>query len=130
MSTVPLVGRKAELDELISAFEAAAAGNGSVCLVSGEPGIGKTRLAPELSARAKPRGAEVHWGGAWEVEGALSLWPWARVLSSVASTAHGRSVLETCGTSLGLLLPELRAKDPKAGAVEPEQAPFHLAVAL
>src|SRR6188508_1943627 len=109
MSTLPLVGRKAELDELISAFERAAAGNGSVCLLSGEPGIGKTRLAQELSAHAKNRGAEVHWGRAWEVEGALSLWPWVRVLQSVASTGAGRRALEECGPTLSMLLPDLRA---------------------
>jgi DNA-binding SARP family transcriptional activator len=49
----PLVGRAAELERLVSAWERARAGEGQVILVEGEPGQGKTRLIEELVARAR-----------------------------------------------------------------------------
>ena len=41
---VPIVGRNAELAQLRAALVAASGGAGRLVLVSGEPGIGKTRL--------------------------------------------------------------------------------------
>jgi len=60
----------------------AAAGQGSIFLLSGEAGIGKTRLAAELVQRGRDRGVTVFWGRAWEVEGARSCWPWVQVLGA------------------------------------------------
>jgi DNA-binding NtrC family response regulator/tetratricopeptide (TPR) repeat protein len=47
----PFVGRASELDELAQAFASAAARRGGVVLVSGEPGIGKSRLLREIQKR-------------------------------------------------------------------------------
>jgi len=44
-------------------------GNGRLVLVSGEPGIGKTRLVEELAALAEDQGAVVAWGRVDEAEG-------------------------------------------------------------
>ena len=48
----PLVGRQAELAALGTALREAARGHGSVVLVTGEPGLGKTRLVQECRRRA------------------------------------------------------------------------------
>ena len=48
----PFVGRDAELAELREHWDAVAGGEGRVVLVSGEPGIGKSRLAHELCEQA------------------------------------------------------------------------------
>ena len=48
-STRPFVGRVQELADLASALEEAASGRGSLVLLTGEPGIGKTRLMSELA---------------------------------------------------------------------------------
>jgi hypothetical protein len=47
--TTPLVGRDEELDLLRRRWQQAKAGEGRVVLLSGEPGIGKSRLTVELS---------------------------------------------------------------------------------
>ncbi len=50
----PLVGRNAELDQLVSTWQAVAGGRAATVVVSGPPGIGKTRLIEELCDVAGP----------------------------------------------------------------------------
>src|SRR5262249_42209406 len=47
----PLIGRDEEIDLLLRRWARARAGEGQVVLVSGEPGIGKSRLTAELEGR-------------------------------------------------------------------------------
>lgn len=58
----PLSGRAPELVLLLDAWADAAAGHRRVALVSGEPGIGKTRLAAELVARVHEEGGLALYG--------------------------------------------------------------------
>src|SRR6478752_8593446 len=58
----PLSGRGPELARLLDAWADAAAGNRRVALVSGEPGIGKTRLVAELVARVHAEGGLTLYG--------------------------------------------------------------------
>src|SRR6516165_4081400 len=53
----PLVGRDEEIDLLLRRWVRAKAGDGQIVLVSGEPGLGKSRLAAELADRLR---AEPH----------------------------------------------------------------------
>ena len=67
------VGRERELSELRGGLADATSGRGRVggmFLISGEPGIGKTRLADELASEAASRGMRVVWGRCWEGGGA------------------------------------------------------------
>ena len=75
----PFVGRASELTDLEGAFGGLASG-GSLFLVHGEPGIGKTRLADELGRRATAAGVRVLWGRCREVEGRPPYWPWIQVI--------------------------------------------------
>lgn len=77
------VGRQEELADLTSALEDAALGQGSLVLLTGEPGIGKTRLMAELGRMAGQRGFSVVAGRCWEEGGAPPYWPWIQVLRSV-----------------------------------------------
>jgi predicted ATPase len=63
------VGRAHELAELGRAIDAARAGSGTAVLVAGEAGIGKTRLASELAARARDDGFEVLLGRSIDLVG-------------------------------------------------------------
>src|SRR5215831_582494 len=47
-TTTPLVGREEEIDLLLRRWQQAKAGGGCVVLITGEPGIGKSRLAHTL----------------------------------------------------------------------------------
>jgi hypothetical protein len=65
-----LVGRGRELGQFERALDAARQGSGTTALVSGEVGIGKTRLASELAARARDAGFEVLLGRSIDLVGA------------------------------------------------------------
>lgn len=105
------VGRDAELADLDTMVAALGKGIGSTVLISGEPGIGKTRLAGELARQAAAQDCVVAWGRAWEAGGAPAFWPWTRALQELFSAvpddvaaeiragAHGRldSVLGGAG---------------------------------
>ena len=69
-----LYGRAKELASLLGALDAASEGRGSSVVVSGEPGIGKTRLVQELVDVAASRGFGVGWGRCPESGAAPSFW--------------------------------------------------------
>ena len=96
------VGRERELDRLRKAFDEAFAGHGSMVMLVGEPGIGKTRAAQELETYARMRGAQVLWGRAHESSGAPAYWPWTQVGNNYASS-----------NDLTLLIPDMQNKGPE-----------------
>jgi DNA-binding NarL/FixJ family response regulator len=63
-----LVGRARELERLEALAMRAADGQGAVCVITGEPGIGKTRLVERALAGWKSRGFETYAAAAWEME--------------------------------------------------------------
>jgi tetratricopeptide (TPR) repeat protein len=74
------VGRTHELGHIDAAFAEVTAGRSSVTVVSGEPGIGKTRLCEEAAARAAAGGLNVVDARCWLDGGAPPLWPWQPIL--------------------------------------------------
>ena len=62
---------------------ALADGRGGLYLLSGEPGIGKTRLADEVARQAEAQGLAVAWGAAWDGGAAPAYWPWIEVVRSL-----------------------------------------------
>ena len=134
------VGRERELGELRRALDEAKSGRGRLFLISGEPGIGKTRLADELAAEAVSREMRVVWGRCWEGGGAPAYWPWIQVIRgrlNSADLAERRSVLESEHASsmvetVAQIVPELHAIAPRplksamAPRPAPEQTQFRL----
>jgi DNA-binding winged helix-turn-helix (wHTH) protein len=76
----PYVGRPALLAALDRALADAAGGAGSLQLLIGPAGIGKTRTAIELARRARSRGLGVAWAHCDPGAGAPPLAPWHRLL--------------------------------------------------
>ncbi|MEZ4503460.1 MAG: protein kinase [Dehalococcoidia bacterium] len=79
------VGRERELERLRSAFDEAFSGRGSVVMLVGEPGIGKTRTSLELETYARMRGGRVIWGRAHEAAGAPPYRPWVQAADTYSS---------------------------------------------
>ncbi|MCW3047550.1 MAG: transcriptional activator domain, partial [Solirubrobacterales bacterium] len=80
----PLVGRDAELAALLALWERVRAGSGALALIGGEGGIGKTRLAGELVARARAQGARTASCAALDLGGAPPFGLWAELLAHLA----------------------------------------------
>jgi hypothetical protein len=109
------LGRDAEMAELASGLDDLSVGRGSVFLASGEPGIGKTRLAEEVAESAAVRGFSVHWGRAWESGGAPSFWVFTQVMRDICRglSAHTLGeVVGSLGPELLRVLPELARQIP------------------
>jgi DNA polymerase III delta prime subunit len=79
----PFVGRASELDELRAALNETGRGRGSLFVLSGEPGIGKTRLMQELAREAGKRRWQVAGGRCWEEGGAPAYWPWIQAVRAI-----------------------------------------------
>src|SRR5260221_4531090 len=77
------VGRARQQVELQRALDALASGTGGLVLLSGEPGIGKTRLLDETAARAAAAGVRVAWGRCWEAGAAPAYFPFATALGAL-----------------------------------------------
>lgn len=87
------IGRERELAELVAGLPAARGGRGSLFLIRGDAGIGKTRLAEELTRRAAEQGTAVVWGRCIEGAGAPAFWPWLQLLRTISSHASLRTTL-------------------------------------
>ncbi len=99
-----LVGRQPECDRLRKALEGARLGSGSLVLVAGEAGVGKTRLAEELAEGAE---AQVLWGRASQ-DAPTPYGPMVAALRSyLRSNPDGLDGCGALGPHLGLILPEL-----------------------
>jgi len=108
----PLVGRQPEWEQLQAAWQRAAAGQSHLALVSGEAGIGKSRLAEEVFVWVGQQGCATARTRAYAAEGRLSYGPvieWLR--SDPLRPALAR--LDTVWLSeVARLLPELLAERP------------------
>jgi predicted ATPase len=77
------VGRSAELRLVDQALLAAGDGVGSLVLVTGVAGIGKSWFCREVIRRARAREFVTAWGGCWPEGGAPPLWPWQEILDGL-----------------------------------------------
>jgi DNA-binding CsgD family transcriptional regulator len=103
-----LVGRSAELQALVSAVDAAAEGRGGAVFGTGEPGIGKSRLAREVAAEARSRNFLVLHGRASESTVPVPFRPIAEALmgASRAGITPDSPGMSNYRAALGSLIPE------------------------
>ena len=115
-----LVGRERELQALRSALETAHTGTGSVVLLAGEAGAGKTRVVQEFASVARAQGVSVLWGRCPE-GGQAPYAPWESILGQCArmlspECRHGD--MDESAAVLAQLVPDTRAA--LAGLPRPE----------
>lgn len=87
------VGREDALARLERAYADAATARGSVAIVSGPAGIGKSRLVEHFAELAGARGARVLWGRNRSEEGVPPFWLWVQVLRQLRDVEGARELL-------------------------------------
>ena len=103
----PMVGRARELGRLLALLDSVAGGEAAVALVSGDAGVGKTRLVTELAGQAAQRGFTVLAGRCAELGDSVPYLPLADALRSVTGSASARvAALVADRPVLGRLLPD------------------------
>ena len=100
-----MVGRDGELGRLLTLLDDAEAGRSVVALVSGDAGVGKTRLISEVTRLAAGRGFTVLSGQCAELGDSVPYLPLADALRSAAQSTGVRDALSS-RPALSRLLPE------------------------
>ncbi|HCJ33992.1 MAG TPA: 6-hydroxy-D-nicotine oxidase, partial [Ktedonobacter sp.] len=111
-ATSTLIGRKQEWEALQEVWHAASAGEPRFVLVTGEAGIGKSRLAEEFLLWASQQGAVTAKARSYAAEGQLSLAPVTDWLRSDGLRAPLRQLDAVWLTEVARILPELFAEQP------------------
>jgi len=123
LPSTELVAREAELQRVLAAADAAAAGSGRLVLVSGEPGVGKTRLAQEAMLTVRNRRFLVATGRCYEQQQSVPFCPFLDVLSTVYASCPValRTAVVVRWPYLSRLLPDLGTEVPAATTTTPEE---------
>lgn len=114
-SRIPLIGREAERKELLQRLDEALAGRGSMVMIGGEPGIGKTHLVTAILEEARRRGAYANIGHCYEMEGSPPYVPFIEMLEHTARIAPKEGFRRSLGDQapeIAKLMPELRQMYP------------------
>ena len=128
----PFVGRREEMRQLLTALEESIAGRGRVVLLTGEPGVGKTRTAQELAAHAGRIGVRVLVGRCLDGDGGPAFWPWIQIVRAYAERVDPSRLGSEMGCGGALItqvIPEVGKRLPFSLAPpfgEPAQARFLL----
>jgi class 3 adenylate cyclase len=118
------VGRHDELEQLKSALEGALSGRGSLAMIVGEPGIGKSRLSEEFAVYAKLRGAQVLTGRSYEGSLEVPYYPFVECFRQYVSKRADSELRRELGSGapdVATLVSEIRQRFPDLPAAPPLQ---------
>lgn len=124
----PFVDRSAELEVLEPKLMSATHGEGTIIALSGEAGIGKTRLMEELASRAEMRGFRSLRGTGSRAEVATPYAHWSQLVREFARDAPNPllyKVCANCSREIVQLVPELTERlgpGPSGPQLSPDQA--------
>ncbi|HXJ82722.1 MAG TPA: AAA family ATPase [Candidatus Methylomirabilis sp.] len=111
----PYVGRSGERATLRRLVERAVAGSGSIALIAGEAGLGKTRLVDETALEARARGMFVVRGQCHDMEGAPPYLPFVEAIEyglTVAARDVFRAAMGEAGPEIARFVPKVRVAFP------------------
>jgi DNA-binding SARP family transcriptional activator len=111
-----LIGRATEWHQLTSAWQSAVEDGPRVAVISGEPGIGKTRLADELYQACVRHGHAAARSRCYAGQGQVAYAPVTEWLRSDAIRAEWTSLRPEEVAELARLAPEIREQFPDAEA--------------
>ena len=106
----PFVGRDAERDQLRAFLDAALGGHGSLVLITGDAGVGKSRLADEVAEEASRRGFLALTGRCADLADPPAFMPLLEILRTAMSVVPPQVFRESLGEAaswVARLLPEL-----------------------
>jgi DNA-binding SARP family transcriptional activator len=118
-AAAPLVGRQAEWERSVGAWQEAAAGRAQLLLMTGEAGLGKTRLVEELELWCARHGTATARTRAYAAEGRLAYAPVGEWLRSEALRPGLAKLAPVWLAEIARLLPELLAEHPDLPRPEP-----------
>jgi class 3 adenylate cyclase/tetratricopeptide (TPR) repeat protein len=109
-----LIARDAELDKVLKAVDAVTGGAGRLIVLAGEPGIGKTRLAQEVSLALRDRGFLTACGRCYDPHRSTPYYPFLEALAGVyvAAPPSIRAAAAHRWPYLGRLLPDQLGSSP------------------
>jgi class 3 adenylate cyclase len=111
----PYVGRSEERATLRRLVERAVAGGGSVALIAGEAGLGKTRLVDEIAVETRARGMFVVRGQCYDMEGAAPYVPFVEAIEyglTVTARDVFRAAMGEAGPEIARFVPKVRGAFP------------------
>ncbi len=116
-----VIGRDAELAAVDAALTAAMTGHGGCVMITGEPGIGKSRLALETAVRAASRGIQVVAGRAVPQSATAAYRPWSDALMQLLRDRPlpADVAMEPWRPALDALLPSMAGPAPAGAEVSP-----------
>jgi class 3 adenylate cyclase/tetratricopeptide (TPR) repeat protein len=111
LSRTPFVGRAQQLKRLSAKLEEVCNGQGSVAMLSGEPGIGKTRILEEFADLARTHGALVIKGACYDGEWQPPYSPFAEAIAECARVGDPlrfKAALGNHASTIARIAPALR----------------------
>ncbi|HEX4254776.1 MAG TPA: AAA family ATPase [Streptosporangiaceae bacterium] len=116
-----MIGRDTELAAVEAALKAATAGHGGCVVITGEPGIGKSRLALEAMGRARARGVRVVTGRAVPQSGTAPYRPLTDALMQLLrdQAIPADATMEPWRPALTALLPGMAGPASASGEISP-----------
>ena len=129
MALCPItVGRDSEMERLAAALDAALEGDSQAVVVTGDAGIGKTRLATDLRRAAAERGMATMWGGCSEAELSLPYLPFLEAIGNYLAQTELAPLRRqlAANSELAWLFPQLELEEPPRDPSDPVQGKLRL----
>lgn len=123
------VGREAERAMLSSALDQTLGGEGKVVLIGGGAGVGKTRIAAEISTQAARRGMLTFVGACYDRDEPVPFVPFVEIFEAALAQTRDQAALRNAlggdASEIARLVPQLRRAFPDISApaeLSPEQS--------